>query len=500
MRYRESAFSVLAVQFASSVASEIRESARWLSHSVGFYRAAPWLLATVAIAIGVRGYFLAQPMRYDEAYTFMEFVNKGVADLFYYPLPNNHVLHTLLVRASTAALGSHPVSIRLPAFLAGLGVIPASFCLARLLFGVRSGFLASAMVAVFPYLILFDTMARGYSLVVLLSLCLAILGLRFAEKPSFALSFLIAAVSALGVLTMPSFLFPMAGLYLWMTVLMLRRGGADRAPMRHLRSCAVMTAAFSAVLYTPTVIASHGVHTIFRNDCVVGLPWAKFLACFPSHFFYTVNAFCRDVPFPLLLVLLSLVCIGIYSAARNQRWESLLLLPALAVGALTLLLLKRAIPFDRTWIYLLPFVFVLADGGLVCVVEALHLPVRCWLPSVLLVLACVWGVILMRQDAIVSYPDTSRFLEAPVIVDLLSREMEQGDGLVVTCPADLPVQFYMWYKGVPKSSRFPRTTTIRDFFIVKKSDYSIIALTDKPARKWMELEDAVVYVRDRPQQ
>jgi hypothetical protein len=496
MRYFSIAFFALTVQFTSSLVSELRDIAYWLSRSFAACRVSLLLLATIAIAIGIRSYFLAQPMRYDEAYTFLVFVNQGIGDLFYYPLPNNHILHTLLVRISTTVLGSHPVTIRLPAFLAGIGVIPASFCLAKLLFGERSGLLASALSAVFPYLILFDTMARGYSLVVLLSLCLAISGLRFAARQSFALSFLISVISALGILTMPSFFLPVAGIYLWIAVLIIWNSGAKYAPMRRLLPCVAMTAVFSAVLYTPTVIVGN-IRTVFQNPVVVSMSWTEFLGRLPNHFSQTIKAFCRDVPVPLIVVLLVLVGISICSAVRNQRREALLLLPSLAGGALVLLLLKRAIPFDRTWIYLLPFVFVFADGGLACVTGALRTPGRVFLHSVLLVLACFWGVFLMSRGVIASYPDTGLFPEAPIVVDLLSREMRPGDRLVAKDPADYPIHFYMWYKEVPKSGQFPRSSAAKEFFIVKKSDYSLHDLTDKSAGKLMELDDVIVYVRDR---
>lgn len=154
-------------------------------------------------------------MRYDEAYTFLTFVNQGLGHLFYYPLPNNHVFHTLLVRVSVEIFGSHPSTIRLPALIAGLINIPLTFILAKRLTGYElSGYFAATGMAVMPFVILFDTSARGYSLLVLLTLVLTLLVHQFTLRESNITLVFVAIVSALGLWVMPTFLFPLGGLYL----------------------------------------------------------------------------------------------------------------------------------------------------------------------------------------------------------------------------------------------------------------------------------------------
>jgi hypothetical protein len=269
----------------------------WLVGSVRSARSLVWVVAVLSFGLIVRSYFLAQPMRYDEAYTYLNFVSDGLAGVFSYPLPNNHVMHTILVKLSVTAFGGHPISIRLPAFFAGILVIPATFCLGRLLIGDRAGRFASALAAVFPFLVLFDTTARGYSMVVLLSLWLAILALRFAAMPSAAAGFLISAVSALGMFTVPSFLFPLAGLWLWIVILLMIGGWPlSRVLLRFALPCGTTTALLGWMLYTPTIIVSNGIHTLITNKFVASLPWAEFLDRLPGHLRHTWIQFGRDVP------------------------------------------------------------------------------------------------------------------------------------------------------------------------------------------------------------
>jgi hypothetical protein len=70
-----------------------------------------------------------------------------------------------------------------------------------------------------------------------------------------------------------------------------------------------------------------------------------------------------------------LAVVSIVLLVHRRRWQALTLLPALATGGAAVLLAKHAIPYDRTWIYILPFAFVIVDAGFSAVQSAL-LPMR----------------------------------------------------------------------------------------------------------------------------
>ncbi len=104
-----------------------------------------WIVFALSLGIFVRAYFLSQPMRYDESYTFLHFINKDIMSVFYYPLPNNHVLHSILTKISTYIWGANPISIRLVAFLAGTLSIILIYRLSRAL--GQSGMFAAFSIA-----------------------------------------------------------------------------------------------------------------------------------------------------------------------------------------------------------------------------------------------------------------------------------------------------------------------------------------------------------------
>lgn len=104
------------------------------------------------------------PMTYDEAYTYLRFARQpSKAILRDYHLPNNHIAHSLLLRAVTRRFGDGPFAIRLPALAGGLVWFVGLIFLARRL-DAHVGAIWLALVAWTPTLIDYNALARGYSL------------------------------------------------------------------------------------------------------------------------------------------------------------------------------------------------------------------------------------------------------------------------------------------------------------------------------------------------
>ena len=104
-------------------------------------------MITLIGALGRVGY-LWQPMRVDEATTFLEFVSRPLLlGLSYYPAPNNHILHTLLGHFVVSVFGMEPWAVRLVAFLAGVLMIPAAAVAASALQGRMASRPAGCLVA-----------------------------------------------------------------------------------------------------------------------------------------------------------------------------------------------------------------------------------------------------------------------------------------------------------------------------------------------------------------
>lgn len=114
---------------------------------------------------------LGDGLDHDEAYTWMAFASRSFdAIRFHYPVPNNHILHSLLVRASSLAFGEGEAALRLPALTAGVLSVPAAYWLAASLApGPLVATVAAWVLALAPAHVDASHVARGYTILTLFS-------------------------------------------------------------------------------------------------------------------------------------------------------------------------------------------------------------------------------------------------------------------------------------------------------------------------------------------
>src|SRR5690606_14433122 len=113
---------------------------------------------------------LGRTIQYDEAYTYLQYAQSPITALFVYTAPNNHLLHSLLVWLSTSFIGDSLIAIRLPALLSGLLAVAMLYRVGRQVLGLEAGLLASSFLVAMPMFGSYFINARGYTLVVFLSL------------------------------------------------------------------------------------------------------------------------------------------------------------------------------------------------------------------------------------------------------------------------------------------------------------------------------------------
>lgn len=412
-----------------------------------------WLAALTLVGVGIRLWFLDQPMRYDEAHTYLAFVFPRTMRLFFYGVPNNHVAHTLLVWASTALLGAAPWAIRLPAFLAGVLIVPGSFMCARLV--LRSGgLLAAGLAAASSYLVLFSTNARGYSILALVTLALVVLTPYVVRTRSLFGGLLWALLAAVGLYTIPVMLFPMAMLLLWALALAYLDGGWPNLwrigwwAAGLVAVCAVTTLA----LYAPVLVMTGG-EAVFANQYVTSRPMGEVLAMLPNTILTTWGRFSRDVPAPVTAILGGSMGVGLVALWKRNR-AAFWLYPAAVVGCLGLVLGRRVIPFDRTWIFLLPIGFGLIDAAWTAL---LSLPPGRGRPRLRLHLAGALGLLfalgigyrLASTNSVIHYPETGAIEDAEAIAEYLQPRLEPGDYVLARNPANMPLRYYLLRRGVP---------------------------------------------------
>ena len=213
------------------------------------------LLAITALGAASRILFLSLPIRYDEAYTFIAFAMRPLNFIVSnYHLPNNHVFHTILVYLTYHLFGDQLWSIRLPALLAGILIIPATYLVARLFYGRSTALFSAGLVAASSELIDFSTNARGYTLVCLFWLLLLALAFYLKDHRNWVGWGLFILLSALGFYTIPIMLYPFGAVMAWLFLSMLLKDTGQeygRSFIFYLLAAGAVASLLTILLYTP---------------------------------------------------------------------------------------------------------------------------------------------------------------------------------------------------------------------------------------------------------
>jgi hypothetical protein len=381
----------------------------------------PWVLVPVliAVALGVAG--LARPMRYDEAFAALFFVDGNWPAAFYYPLPNNHFAFTVLERLMP---GDGPAWLRMPALLAWIASIPAILLACRRLGG--SGQLATAGMAATPFLALYGSSARGYSLATLLViLMVAKIAAPGERKPDEGL--VLGGLSALLLFVMPSTLFALAGLGLWALLQGWR-------PSR-LLPWAACTALFATLLYIPVLLVNRA-STIASNRFFARAD--DFGASSLAHAADTARALATGLPTAVLVALALLMALGGAAAWRDRRRPLLLLLPAMLAGGVLVFVAKQSIPFPRTWMFLVPIMLIVADAGWARMVGD-----RRWPAAGLLLAASGFAWHAASSGLVERIPDMGTEPVARAMAGQLATRADGNDWVCAKVPADALLRFYL---------------------------------------------------------
>lgn len=409
--------------------------------------------AITALAIVIRWGPLFQPMRYDEAATWIDYASQPLAkSLSNYRFPNNHLFHTLLVHLAAALFGSEPWALRLPAFIAGVLLVPLTWAAGRALYSPSAGLISAALAATSASLTLYSTNARGYTIVCCLTLLMVLVAARLPRRENSAAWAGIALLGALGMWTIPIMLYPLAGIALWLWA-EARAGDTvigPRAMAARLQWTTLAIACGTALLYLP-VVARSGIALVIGNRFVRPQSRASFFAGLPEFYGAVWSDWTRGWPWWLaMLVAVGLVAATILRGSRARR--SVSLAGAAIVAATVLLFLNGRIPYVRVWLYLLPLALIAAGGGLTHLWRRLararpalqRRGLGMSLLVVVVLLVSIGGASgTIRSRVVWTADDTGVFPVARAVASELLARARAGDRVVATAPSDLPLAYYL---------------------------------------------------------
>lgn len=429
------------------------------------------LAAVLAGGVAVRLILLGQPIRYDEAVTFLEYASRPLpVVLAKYDLPNNHVFHSVLVRISTAVLGDAEWAIRLPAFLAGGLLLPATYLVGRGLFGRGAALLATAAVAGSPVLVLFSTNARGYSLVLLFSLLLVGLGTWLLREKSPGGWVLFSVVGALGLHTIPVMLYPLGAAALWIVATGAaapRTRPARRLAAETLAGCAG-AAGLAGLLYLPA-IAGSGVDAVVANRFVAPAGAGEFLASVPGFVAEVAGEWTHGVPSGVSAVAVVGFLLAFTGRGSLRRSGPLLALATLGWCVLLLALTRKAL-YARVWLPALPAVLLVAGAGVARGVawtgSRVREPAVCALAAATVALVG-WSA---ATGAVVGWDLTGTFPQAGRVAAFLGPRLDRGDVVVTRTPSGAPLLYEFRRRGIPARHLGSPAPGAREVYVVVDRD------------------------------
>ncbi len=307
------------------------------------------LLIVVLWGIALRLRFYSEPLRYDEAYTFLHYASRPLFIAIAYYTANNHLLNTLLIHISTTLFGDAPWALRLPTLIAGILLIPISYAAVRCFAERNAALLATALVSGSSALIEFSFNARGYMLSALLFLtgtaliCLARRGVHGALV-------LWPVTAALMMYSVATMLYAALGMFVYLFVI--------REKLSRVMALGTATVLITGFLYLP-VLATVGPGAISHNRWVAPIPRASWAPELLREARGLWMYWALDMP-ALISFLIAAGFVFAFVNRNIRRQAGPAIFACVAGVATALMLMQSVVPPRRTFLFLLPLYFGVA--------------------------------------------------------------------------------------------------------------------------------------------
>lgn len=398
------------------------------------------LLPAILLAgIALRAVLLREAVIYDEAFTCTYYAVRPwyivVSD---YSYPNNHVLHTLLVKASMALFGWGEAQARLPAFAAGIVALVLFWTWMRTAYGAGAARWALVLAAFCGPLVEYSALARGYSMTWSFLLLGVLLARHFIRTGNRFTGLLLSAINALGMWAVPTMLYGSLMLFLYAFHGIWKRGGDDGPA--HLRRCIASGLSFLVLvllLYMPVLVV-YGPGQLFYDDTMGPRSWAHFVHALGHKLDELGAHFTLESPWAWSVLLVFGPVLGAAFSPDFRR-----VFAALFLASVPLVLLQHMLAPPRAWDFILWI--LLAGGGIAFDRSARKLGVPGGMERVALIAASVLLALPFLHDR----PGrANRFDEARATVDTLASGLGPADRVAVYVMWQSPIEFYLIDRGL----------------------------------------------------
>jgi hypothetical protein len=434
---------------------EIKELLKKISPSKD--DAIPLIVLAGIIILGAffRYAYLWRPMGHDETYTFMAFASRGLRiSITDYHLPNNHVFHTILVNLVYQMFGDSPAVIRLPAFLAGVMIIPATYSIGRLFYNSKIGLVGASIVASLAVLIDYSTTARGYTIITLFALLIIILAVYVKDHRNMVAWGLLVIISSLGLYINPTMVYPIGMGFTWLLLSKLIHDVSDTYGTRYYLYLLISSLAIiiiTLILYLPIILNS-GLQSLISNDVIEALSWSDFIQSIEPRIKNTWLEWNRALPNAIsLIAIIGLIASLFVPKLPKDRRMPLIMAGIIWIG--TALLIQRVAPWPRIWLFLLPFFVIWISAGIIGLFELVfrRIPRS---DSLMVGLIGFFIAVPLISGLMRNYTQYDQKLhsqgEVELLADYLQDYLQPNDVVVVTSPDSVVLKYYLRRNGLAK--------------------------------------------------
>lgn len=404
----------------------------------------------------IKLYHLFQPISYDEAFTYLYFVNRplliGLCD---YSYPNNHLFHTFLSHISCSLFGNSLWAIRLPAFLTGVLIVPAAYVTGRKLVGKHAALFGSSFIASANTISEHSVMARGYTLITLFFLLILFLAseLKNENKKGAWLFFVLFAV--LGLYTIPVFLYALLPVLLWMFI----NSAESKKLRKEIFYSFIFIGAIAFTLYIPPILAS-GIRSVLANDYIKSDTNISLINQFPPFLISLVKIWIRGIPFAFTCFLAAGFLISFFSPTGKQSSS---IVASIHLVLVTMIFIQQRIPPERTWIYLLPLFLLLSSSGIIFLLQKLF---RKNISLPISILSLVVVIFLGLNVYSLKPLHWGEICDNEKIATVLKAKLQAGDKVLAGIPIDYPLEYYFRQKNIPTDYMRVQSENFSRLFII----------------------------------
>lgn len=411
------------------------------------------LFVIIIAAIVIRILFLNLPLRYDEVYTFINFVKEPISTtLFDYRSTNNHILHSLLVRLSYKLFGSSFWAIRLPAFLFGILIIPLTYLASRVFYNKNTALLTSAFVASSSILVEYSTMARGYTIICSVFLILLILAKYLLGKENIFAWSLFSIISTIGFFTMTIMMYPYLIIILWILLSMIFKDTTVniKTNLKYLIISIFLTSILTFSLYSGAII-KFGVKSAITSNISNNNLTQNFFNNYISLLRSIWSDWNRDLSIWISVLLVIFFIIALIVHKKVAKYKVVLVIPSIICFLIISALLKNALNFGRHWLFLLPVYFMIACAGINFLVnklptKKLKFQYDVFTQLIALIITVFLCFSLFSSGSIYKTNKEATFTEAEAMTLYIKKNADLYDKVLITDFFPQPFIAYYFYE------------------------------------------------------